>query len=459
MSSRRQFIKDAALLSGGLMLSSSFLANCVCPGKKKVIIIGAGFAGLMAAYTLHKRNIDFEILESRDRIGGRVFSHFFGGSDNLVVELGAEWVGLDHNLLISLCKEFNLELEDNRFKTQAIYRGEYHQRLDDIISRDWTVKYETLLADYKSLNDNQRDRIDHKLDKTDWWRYLVDNGCNGRDLDLKELVDSTDFGESIREISAFAAINEYTSNSYGSSNQMDFKIKGGNIQLANKLLGFFKNKIRMNTHVLKVVQTNKVKVYCTDNYIAEGDKLICTAPALAVSKIKWLPELPESMATALDGLQYARINKNAVLCCKRFWEKEDFDMITDMPGHYFYHATKNQTAATDRGVLISYTIGDKAAVIANQSEQWRADIVSNSLYPAFGDIIRQIDQQVLQYWGNDQYSRGAYAVYGKGQWFEVFDKLTPSHIHTHFAGEHLSEDWGGFMEGALETGRDAAMKI
>ena len=54
---------------------------------------------------------------------------------------------------------------------------------------------------------------------------------------------------------------------------------------------------------------------------------------------------------------------------------------------------------------------------------------------------------------------GAYAMYGKGEWFDLFPKLNASHIHTHFAGEHLSEYWQGFMEGALETGKEAAAKI
>ena len=52
----------------------------------------------------------------------------------------------------------------------------------------------------------------------------------------------------------------------------------------------------------------------------------------------------------------------------------------------------------------------------------------------------------------------SYAVYGKGQLFRVMPILQRSHIHTHFAGEHLA-DWQGFMEGAIDTGEMAARKI
>ena len=75
MSSRRQFIKDSSLSAAALLLASSGFSSIAIGKKPKVIIIGAGFAGLAAANYLYKKKIDFIILEARNRIGGRVFSH------------------------------------------------------------------------------------------------------------------------------------------------------------------------------------------------------------------------------------------------------------------------------------------------------------------------------------------------------------------------------------------------
>jgi len=158
----------------------------------------------------------------------------------------------------------------------------------------------------------------------------------------------------------------------------------------------------------------------------------------------------------MNELQYARINKNPLLFRDRFWKDENFDMITDQSPHYFYHATKNQPS--QKGVLISYTIGEKAAVVANQSDEWKASMIQQTLEPYFGDVKSMLEKQANYYWGNDEYSRGAYALYGKGQWFSVMPILKRSHLHTHFAGEHLA-DWQGFMEGAINTGEEAAGKI
>lgn len=128
-------------------------------------------------------------------------------------------------------------------------------------------------------------------------------------------------------------------------------------------------------------------------------------------------------------------------------------MITDELPHYFYHATKNQHSP--KGVLISYSIGDKAAVIANQSNERNAQMALQTLEPHFGKLQQSLSKQANYYWGNDDLSKGAYAMYGKGQWFGLRPVLQKPFLRTHFAGEHLA-DWQGFMEGAINTGEEAA---
>ena len=131
-------------------------------------------------------------------------------------------------------------------------------------------------------------------------------------------------------------------------------------------------------------------------------------------------------------------------------------MVTDETPHYFYHATKNQNS--EQGALISYAVGDKAAVIAAQSKSFRAEMVNQTLAPHFEDVSGLINDQISYYWGNDPYSHGAYAIYDTGQWFTTRKVLKKRFFNTFFAGEHLA-DWQGFMEGAVNTGEEAAEKI
>jgi len=64
----------------------------------------------------------------------------------------------------------------------------------------------------------------------------------------------------------------------------------------------------------------------------------------------------------------------------------------------------------------------------------------------------------MYFWGDDKYSRGAYAIYRPGQWFTLMPILRRPFENVYFAGEHIA-DWQGFMEGAINTGEEAAEAI
>lgn len=451
MTTRRDFLKQSAVLAAGsIFLPDSFNINL--GSKPKVVIIGAGFAGLSAAYKLTQKNFDVTMLEARNRTGGRVFSHEIDKSEKLVIELGAEWVGASHTRMIEMCNEFGLELQNNQFDSHMIYRGQYSPKGSWAYSNTWQNKFEQIIKDYASFTEEDK----KKLDKMDWWRFLVNNGITERDLDIRELLDSTDFGESIRHVSAFAALAEYAESS--EKNEMDYKIKGGNSLFSDKLAGKIgRENIKLKHKVTDVDQTGKeIVVKCHNGSIFNCDYLICTTPTYSLKKIKWNPVLPEEKVEALNALQYARINKHPVFFKERFWNDESFDMVTDVYGHYFYHATKNQKSR--KGVLISYTIGDKADIVHKQNKAFKKNVIVESLKPAFGDVSDKIIDHMTYYWGIDEYSKGAYALYGIGQWFTVMPTLKSKFNKVYFAGEHLA-DWQGFMEGAINSGEEAADEI
>ena len=449
MTSRREFLRQSALVGTGALLQANRFRSFIAK-PSSVVIIGAGFSGLAAAAYLRKKKVKVTVLEARNRIGGRVHSFQIPG-ENLVVELGAEWVGNSHERIISLCDEYKLELFNNQFDSHLIYKGKYYGKNEWRYSDNWKGKWEGLIKDYKGMGLAKK----KELDQYDWWRFLVNHGCDGMDLDLRELLDSTDFGESIRHVSAFAALAEYAESS--EKNEMDMKIRGGNGQLAQKFAGIIGPENVLLDHAVNRIEqsSTKVKVTCVNGKSFVADKIICCLPTFSLKKITWLPALPPEKERAINALQYARINKHPVLFSERFWP-EDFDMATDLPAHYFYHATKNQPGK--KGVLLSYTIGDKAAVVANQDDNFHSAIISQALRPAFGDVSNKMAGHWNYYWGNDDFSKGSYAIYGPGQWFSIQPALKKPFLHAHFAGEHLA-DWQGFMEGAINTGEEAATHL
>lgn len=451
MTSRRSFLKQGMVLSGGLLVTNPGLFSIRSGEKAKVIIIGAGFSGLAAAYQLHKRGLDVLVLEARNRVGGRVFTYNIDVKEKLNIELGGEWISKAQKRMLGLCDELNLKLQDNLMQAHLLYKNKYSKPYEWGQSPEWLKKLSKLKMDFVDLRPEEQT----EMDKLDWWRYLLNNGCDGSDLDLQNLADSIDFGESIRQVSAYAALNHFTT--VAERKDLPYKIVGGNGKLAEAMADKIgRNKVKINYRVKRIEQGSNVKVTCTNGEVFESDKLICTVPTQAMKKIEWLPGLPIEKIDAINELQYGRVNKNLFLFKTRFWKEESFDMITDTTSHFIYHGSKSQPSA--KGVLISYAAGDKGDVIAKQNENGRAVLMQQALQPAFGNIRPLIEKQFNYYWGDDEFSKGAYAIYRPGQWFRIRPELQKPFINTFFAGEHLA-DLQASMEGAIVTGEAAAAMI
>ncbi len=447
---RRQFLKILGASSVGIALSST---NVIGQRRKKsCVIIGAGFSGLAAAFKLKNAGWNVTVLEARERLGGRVFSHSLPQNPNLICELGAEWVGESHERLKKLCNDFKIPLQKHQFDDYLLQNGKVSRPGAWNFSAQAKQAFEKIKANYGKLTALQQ----RKLDKLDWWTYLEEIGYTPDDLILRDLMDSTDFGESIRHVSAFGALAEYAESS--PKNEMDYKMTGGNSRLTEefaKRIGA--ENIKTNTLVLEINQTkNGIVTVKTAADSHQADAVICTAPTNSLLKIKFNPPLPTVQREAAEELTYARICKNSVLYEKRFWKDENFSMVSDVTSHYYFHSTQNQ--AGKEGILTSYAIGEKADILASQSDVRRMKIITDELAD-FDKDAPKLAKGIASYaWQRDKYTDGAYALYRPGQWFGIRPILQKPHLKVLFAGEHLA-DWQGFMEGAIETGEAAAQSL
>lgn len=444
---RRDFIKSATMAAAAAPLA---LNPAVFTRTRSCIIVGAGLAGLAAAYALKQEQWDVTLLEARERSGGRVLSFSFPGS-SLVCELGAEWIGASHERMKALSKEFSIELKDHRFAASLMQDGKVSR------AGEWKFsdRAEKAFADLRKWFEKATPKQRLELDRIDWWTKLHQIGFSEEDLRLRDLQDSTDFGESIRQVSAYAAAAEYFESS--PENEMDFKMVGGNSRLIAALADRIgRASIRYNTPVEQIRQRAGKVIVRSGQASFTADACICAVPARALKHILFDPPLPIAHRDAIEQLQYARIIKNSVLFDERFWGAENFSLVSDVTSHYYFHSTKDQQGP--QGILCSYAVGEKADVLASQGDERRTQIITRDLLP-LSDRATQLAKNIQSYaWQRDRYTEGAYAVYRPGQWFTIRPRLQQPHGKVLFAGEHLA-DWQGFMEGAVNTGEAAAQVL
>jgi len=430
------------------------------------VVIGAGLAGLAAAYRLTQKHWKVTVVEAQKRLGGRVLSHRFKKAPSLVCELGGEWIGDDHKEMKRLCCAFDLKLIEHRYAYsfwEEKARPKFYSPGAWPLSAAAKRSFEYLRREYRR---HQNDTVYlRQMDKLDWWTKLQLAGFTEKDLLRRDLMDGTDFGESIRQTSAYVAAGEYfgsDGSKVDDKDEMDYKIEGGNDRLVHALANAIgRENIRANFRVYRIRQARSgVEVFTEDGAKEKGDYCICTVPAHYLRHIVWEGGVPREQLKAALQLQYARITKTVVLCPSRFWPKPPkgaFSIFTTLASDFCFHSTHGQEG--EKGILCSYAIGDKADDIASSPLRDLAEWIPGDVAKAFGKKkIRPMDvkRQAWQSVKDDPFTGGAYAFYRCGQSFTVMPALKRPHKRVHFAGEHLSDDWQGFMEGAVETGQAAA---
>jgi monoamine oxidase len=429
--------------------------------SKHCLVIGAGLAGLAAAHRLLEHGWSVEVLEAdADRLGGRVFTQRVQrtGREDLVYELGGEWIGTSHERVIQLCKDFHLERMRHRYSFAFIEEGKrskFYKPGTLPFSRSENAAFRKFQKSARKMDTCE----EKELDRMDWWTKVNQLGFSTKSLLRRDLMDSTDFGESIRHTSGFVGATEYTAgNRY---DEMGEKIVGGNDRLIDALAGSIhkrKGRIHRGCDVSQIRQGNGgVTVVTRLRMEFAGDACICAIPAARLHRIRWHPALPAEQLSAARQLQYARIVKTAFQFPEKFWpDSKDvgFSLFTSRASDFCFESTFRQEGP--EGIICSYAIGDKADDLADEHGDRLAEWLSGDLAAALG--TKTIQGKFLQRkaWQRDKRIGGAYAFYRPGQWFHVRPTLQWPHQRVSFAGEHLSERWQGFMEGAIETGEAAA---
>ena len=429
---------------------------------QRVIVLGAGLAGLCSAFELQNQGHTVSVLEAQMRPGGRVRTLRAPFAPGLYTEAGAESIPGAHQITQHYARTLGLKMVPNSVPG---VRSFHHVRGKRVMNNDAAVWPFELTDEERKLGLGGlfRKYIEEAIQQAlaagydqrpiqalSTWdgqtpgEWLRSKGASAGAAELMTLGFGTDFGSA-------ASFLLHGLNSRGGT--FSYRIEGGNDRLPEE---FAKRvDVRYGSPVLAVSQDDKgVKVSIRGaggTEMLTADRVVCAMPCPVIGGIFSEARLSDPKARAIREQYYSRTIKVFLQTRTRFWLKDGLSGVvtTDLPIERL--SPDPGADAGSRGALAAYPIGAYTAHLERLSEEERVTAALKQAGEIFPDLPKVFEGGISQCWGLDPWERGSFALHTPGQ-IGFIEILAKSEGRIHFAGEHTSV-WTGWMQGALESSR------
>jgi monoamine oxidase len=432
------------------------------------VVVGAGLAGLSVATQLRSRGASVTVLEARDRVGGRILSRSLpnpdGGAD-VVIDLGAQWVGPDQTRVLGLMKDLDLNpLEEGTpGRVSWSVAGETSlggPLLPSVGKRTFLemlavtaavrLMYPRLPSD-APWTAKPANRWDARTAE-DWVRRLVRTPA-GRALTELYVRGNTAMepGEaSIYEILAdIRGCGSLTS--LGRAEK--FRIAEGAFEIPRRLSEPLLDSIRFDSPVRAIRQDADGVTVETESGAVVGRRAVVCVPDVLANEISFDPPLAQRKATLIANASMGSCIKFHVLYDRPFWRSAGLNgqiLSNDHAVSLTYDNSRRDGGRT--GAIVGFVLADQARRLTTVSKaKQEAEIVS-CLRHFFGPEAAQPAALVVQDWNREEWTRGAYSVhYTPGTLTRARAALSEPCGRVHWAGTETSIEWRGYMEGAVRS--------
>src|SRR3954452_21126603 len=480
---RRDALKRAGVAAGGVMVASAArwapLANAAT--APRIAVVGAGLAGLTATYRLKQAGYAAQLYEARtDRVGGRCWSDTFPGS-NLIYEHGGELIDQNHVDIRQLAQELGLKLvnlvasETNGTEAVHLFDGQFYSYDDatNDLKQIWQqIHGDVSAASYPTLwnNSTQRGRDLDAMSITEWIAAYVPGGTSSKLGQLLDVAYNIEYGgecsvqSSLNMLYLLGYSGQGNLRIFGPSNEKYHTI-GGNDQIPELLAERLKGQINPG-YVLTAVKQNATSPETWTLSFANGktkvaDHLVIAIPFSTLRSVDLTKAGFETRKMrAINELGMGTNSKMHVGFKNRFWRDlgSNGETYADTGYQNTWEVSRGQ--AGPAGLLVNYTGGKIGASFGSGTPSSRAKQFLGQIEPLLPGATANWDgNATIDYWAGYQWTKGSYSYWKVGQYQAFAGMERAEQNGCHFAGEHTSIDFQGYLQGGVETGERAAAEI
>lgn len=465
----------------------------------RIAIVGAGIAGLSAALTLQDAGLSCNIYEASNRIGGRMHSDTTTWADGMASEWCGEFIDSDHETILRLIERFKLKTIHLRQEV-----AEQAQSITYFFNRYYSA--EELAESFQAISPILQQQIQeagfptihthftetgYRLDHLSVYDWIEQYVVGGHNTPLGHMLDTACtgyYGLDTRTQSSLNLIYMFGSRASGGGPTTagpirgSFKIAGGNQQLPRAIADSLPNGCIQLNHQLVAIKRNSndsvTLSFATPNGTVEVicDYVILALPFSTLRHVDYQQAGFDTLKqTAIEQLGYGTISKLFLQFDTRYWYQDgpwsrvnNGFIITDLDIQVLWDTSLGQKGAS--GILVDYTSGPRGAAYApttaystttdSANIQHYAQSCLQQLERVFPGIsAHYTGRAALSYPTGDPYLLGSYSCWLVGQYthFGGYERVRQGPVH--FAGEHCSVEWQGFMEGGASEGIRAAQEI
>ena len=449
----------------------------------KIVVVGAGLAGLSAAYALRNAGHVAEIHEASERIGGRCWTLRGAFADGQIAEHGGELIDQSHSHIRQLAQGLGLKLdnllqaEQNGTELIAYFDDSYYsyaEMTDDIKAAWQKIHADVSAASYPTTFELSTER-GRELDSMSIVDYIEETFEAGMESQIGKLLDvayNIEYGAECTEQSALnllyllAYSGQGQFRVFGPSNEK-YHVVGGNDQITDRLAARLAGQITTASELVSVSR-NATGTFTLTFAQSSGTKTVTADKVVLALPFSILRSSVDLSKAGFEPLKLVAIREQGmgtnsklhVQFSNRFWRAQGVngDTFSDTGYQNTWEVTRAQGGRS--GILVDYTGGKIGASFGSGTPESRAKQFLGQLEPVLPGATKAWNgRATIDFWPGYRWTKGSYSYWKVGQYQRFAGMEARRQGNCLFAGEHTSIDFQGYLNGAVETGQRAAAEV